>query len=303
MNEDDSSPRTGVGPEHVRPHATQRPSSLLVIADSLDGGMGAAALGQCALFARAGWRVDLAAPAAMSSAADGIHRHDLDVPVSAFKVAAMLRGARQARRLVHDLDSDIVHVHGLRTLAVLAAGGTRPFVTLHSSGRNPGQTAVGTWIRKASRGIAPLFARGAFSVVPVARGRWSTMLVPSPRLEALDRKAPGELASHPLFVFPARLAPPKRPELFIDAMAALAERVPGVEGVVLGEGPDRTSLEARILATGAPVRLLGYVEDPTPWYRQAWGVCLLSDFESLPFVVQEAMWAGRAVVSSDLPGV
>jgi glycosyltransferase involved in cell wall biosynthesis len=129
------------------------------------------------------------------------------------------------------------------------------------------------------------------------------MLVPSPRLEALDAGSPGEFSSHPLFVFPARLAPPKRPELFIDAMAALAERVPEAEGVVLGEGPARASLEARIRATGAPVRLLGHVEDPTPWYRRAWGVCLLSDFESLPFVVQEAMWAGRPVVSSDLPGV
>jgi glycosyltransferase involved in cell wall biosynthesis len=150
---------------------------------------------------------------------------------------------------------------------------------------------------------APLVARGAFSVVPVARGRWSTVLVPSPRLEAMEAGSPGEHSAHPLFVFPARLAPPKRPELFIEAMAALAVRVPEAEGVVLGEGPARAVLEARIRATGAPVRLLGHVEDPTPWYRQAWGVCLLSDFESLPFVVQEAMWAGRPVISSDLPGV
>jgi glycosyltransferase involved in cell wall biosynthesis len=32
-------------------------------------------------------------------------------------------------------------------------------------------------------------------------------------------------------------------------------------------------------------------------------VCLFSDFEGVPFAVQEAMWAGRAVVLSDLPSL
>jgi glycosyltransferase involved in cell wall biosynthesis len=51
------------------------------------------------------------------------------------------------------------------------------------------------------------------------------------------------------------------------------------------------------------VELIGQVSDMTPWYRQAWAVCLFSDSEGLPFVVQEAMWAGRPVVTTDLRGV
>jgi len=107
----------------------------------------------------------------------------------------------------------------------------------------------------------------------------------------------------PLFIFVARLAPPKRPEIFVDAIASLRERVPNAHGVVLGDGPGRIALEARIRETGAPVRLVGHVSDMKPWYRQAWGVCLFSDFEALPFVVQEAMWAARPVVASKLAGI
>jgi len=49
--------------------------------------------------------------------------------------------------------------------------------------------------------------------------------------------------------------------------------------------------------------LMGHSEDMSDWYGRAWGVCLISDFEGLPFVVQEAMWAGRPVVTSPLSGV
>jgi len=129
------------------------------------------------------------------------------------------------------------------------------------------------------------------------------MLIPSPRLAALERISVEAVAGEPLFLFVARLAPPKRPELFVEAMTSLRARVPAARGVVLGDGPGRADLEELIHVTGAPVCLVGQVEDMTDWYRRSWGVCLFSDFESLPFVVQEAMWAGRPVITSDLPGV
>ena len=265
--------------------------------------MGAAAFSHCRLFAQSGWNVSLAAPGARAQVTDGIRGFDLAVPESAFRFRPMLGAAGQARRLLRKLKPDVVHVHGMRTLAVLLAAGHRPFVTLHGGGRNPGQTSLGTRIRERSRDLAPLLVRGAFSVVPLERGRWTTMLLPSPRLVELEAVAMEAVATDPLFIFVARLAPPKRPDVFVDAMASLKGRVPNAHGVVLGEGPGRAALEARIRATGAPVRLMGQVKDMTPWYRQAWGVCLFSDFEALPFVVQEAMWAGRPVITSNLPGV
>ena len=282
---------------------TGRPKSLLVVADSLEGGLGAAALSHCRLFAQNGWTVSLAAPGAGAQVTDGIQGHGLGVPEAAFHLRPMLGAAQQARRLLRELEPDVVHAHGLRTLAVLLAGGRRPFVTLHGGGRIPGQTSLGTWMRTSSRYLAPLLVPGAFSAVPFERGRWTTMVIPSPQLDQLEGVAGEPVATDPLFIFVARLAPPKRPEMFVDAMAALRHRVPNARGVVLGDGPGRAALEARIRAKDAPVRLVGQVKDMTRWYRQAWGVCLLSDFEAVNFVVQEAMWAGRPVITSRLPGV
>jgi glycosyltransferase involved in cell wall biosynthesis len=72
---------------------------------------------------------------------------------------------------------------------------------------------------------------------------------------------------------------------------------------VIGGGP--LLEEARGLARhlGAPVEFLGERTDLAAHLREAWAVCLFSEFEGVPFAVQEAMWAGRAVVLSDLPGL
>ena len=284
-------------------HVTGRPSSLLVVADSLEGGIGGAVLSHCRLFAGHDWQVTLAAPDARAHIAGKVLAYDLAVPDGAVEIHRMLAAARRVRRLVHELQPDVVHAHGLRSLAVVLAAGHRPFVTLHSSDRTPGRTSKGAWLRDLFRDITPRLVPGAFSVVPLQRGSWTPVLLPSPRLPALGALDLEPGSRDPLFVFASRLAPPKRPELFIDAMAALSARVPSARGVVLGEGPGRASLEARIRMTGAPVRLMGHVDDMTHWYRQAWGVCLFSDSEGLPFVVQEAMWAGRPLVTTDLRGV
>lgn len=280
-----------------------RTRSLLVVADSLVGGIGAAVLSHARLFAEHGWQVTLAAPDATAHSVEGVTSYDVAIPVGASRLAGMASAARDVRRLTRRLAPEVVHAHGLRSLAVVLVGGRRPFVTLHSSDPTPGSRTRAERVKDELRVVAPLLVPGAFSVVPLERGRWTTVLIPSPRLAALDGLVDDPPAPDPLFVFAARLAPPKRPDLFIDVMAALALRVPGACGIVLGDGPDRDSVEAHIRASGAPVQVLGQVHDMTHWYRQAWAVCLFSDSEGLPFVVQEAMWAGRAVVTTELRGV
>lgn len=277
--------------------------ALLVVADSLDGGIGGAVLSHCRSFADHGWSVTLAAPDARAHAAGLITVIDLQVPDGAVEIRRMWAAARSVRRLVGAARPDVVHAHGLRSLVVVLAAGHRAFVTLHSSDRPPGPSTTHARLRDIFRDVLPRLVPGAFSVVPLRRGRWVPVLIPSPRLAELNDLDLEPDASDPLFVFASRLASPKRPELFIDAMAALSRHVPRARGVVLGEGPRRAELEALIERTGAPVQLPGRVEQMTDWYRQAWGVCLFSDSEGLPFVVQEAMSAGRPLVTSPLPGI
>jgi glycosyltransferase involved in cell wall biosynthesis len=272
---------------------------LLVVADSLDGGLGQAASAHARYFAARGWRVTLAAPAGRSGPAGTVQVISLAVPETAFDAVAMFRAARQLRRAVDGVRPRVVHAHGLRSQLLLNLVGVRPFVTVHGGGRIPGQGHLGSTARATARQLAPLLAKRAYSVAPFGR-RWSVLPTASPLLGELGR-APVELrADVPTFLWVGRLDVPKRPEIFVRAVAAVAAGQP-VRGVVLGDGPMRERLQGLVDELAAPVRLLGARDDVPAHLATAWAVCLFSDFEGVPFAVQEAMWAGRAVVLSPLP--
>jgi glycosyltransferase involved in cell wall biosynthesis len=75
-----------------------------------------------------------------------------------------------------------------------------------------------------------------------------------------------------------------------------------VHGVVVGGGQGIARLERLALELRAPVDFVGE-RDPEAWLRRAWALCLFSSHEAVSFVAQEAMWVGRAVVVSPLPGL
>jgi glycosyltransferase involved in cell wall biosynthesis len=106
------------------------------------------------------------------------------------------------------------------------------------------------------------------------------------------------------FVFAGKLIERKRPVEFVEAVAAVAARHPGVEGVLIGDGPLRAEVEAAIARTGAPARILGFMNQSEipggyavgdafvlPSYNETWGL-----------VVNEAMACGLPAVVSDVVG-
>ncbi len=97
----------------------------------------------------------------------------------------------------------------------------------------------------------------------------------------------------------AGLRPEKRVDAFVEAVA----RVPGLRGLVAGEGRERGRLERLIADRGANVELLGERHDTAGLIRGATLVCLPSEAEALPMSVLEAMAAGRAVVATRVGGV
>lgn len=104
-----------------------------------------------------------------------------------------------------------------------------------------------------------------------------------------------------VLLFAGKFIPVKRPLDFIRAVAALAHRMPGVEGAMVGEGPLRAEIEAEIERTGAPIQLLGFfnqTEMPKA-YTLADALVLSSETETWGLVVNEALACGLpAVVSS-----
>jgi len=74
---------------------------------------------------------------------------------------------------------------------------------------------------------------------------------------------------------------------------------------VLGDGPDRARLEAEIAAhdLGGHIHLLGRVENPFPAYAHTDLVAMLSNYEGLCGVINEAKIMGRPIVATRVSGV
>ena len=107
-------------------------------------------------------------------------------------------------------------------------------------------------------------------------------------------------------VFVGRLAPEKRPDLLIEALAALNRR--GVRPVVrlVGEGPLRDLLAARIRQEQLwHVQLVGQVpqDKVVEEMDRARALALVSTREGLPTVVLQAMARGLAVLCTDVGSV
>lgn len=90
----------------------------------------------------------------------------------------------------------------------------------------------------------------------------------------------------------------------LKAVAALQSEGLPVTCLMLGEGPQRSELEAAAHSLGIAgrVRFVGFQATPLAWV-QAMDICVLcSSKEGLPRVVLEAMLAGKPVVGSDVTG-
>ncbi len=274
---------------------------LLVVADSREGGLGAAAAAHADWFAEQGWAVALAAPGMEKAGCVRAQVLDLPAVASAVHVGSVLRAAAHLHKVLRRTRPRIVHAHGTRSQLVVLLAGGRPYVTMHGAGgRIEGQRAVGAAARRVGRQLAPRLAVKAYSAAP-AGGRWETLLHASPRLAELQQLPP-DWGDRPTFVWIGRLDAPKRPDLFVEA-CALAAKTVAVRGLMLGDGPMLDQVRSHVARVGAPIDVLGSSRDVSSRLREAWAVCLFSEFEGVPFSVQEAMWAGRAVVLSPLPSL
>jgi GalNAc-alpha-(1->4)-GalNAc-alpha-(1->3)-diNAcBac-PP-undecaprenol alpha-1,4-N-acetyl-D-galactosaminyltransferase len=100
-----------------------------------------------------------------------------------------------------------------------------------------------------------------------------------------------------------RLVPQKGFDLLIEAFSRIAERHPQWSLKILGEGPERQTLERLIDSRRLANRvvLAGWEADPTVALRQAKLFVLSSRFEGFPNALLEAMACGLPSVSFDCP--
>jgi glycosyltransferase involved in cell wall biosynthesis len=229
-----------------------------------------------------------------------------------------IRVARNLRKLIRELRPDVVHAYNARAsfLTTLATPRGIPIVvSRHESNLNPVAPVVPgmyRWFRWVER---PCYRRVS-CVIAVSRalaatlpssGRYPPVRVIHDAID-LEHFAPVPLpdpAVPPTATKVARLHPVKRHDLFLRAIGLLRDRGLDIRAILVGDGPERSRLEALVteLDLTERVRFTGEVEDVRPFMGQAHVVAQTSAFEGFGDVVIEAMAMGRPVVGTARGGM
>jgi glycosyltransferase involved in cell wall biosynthesis len=112
---------------------------------------------------------------------------------------------------------------------------------------------------------------------------------------------PPRVAPAPVIGSLGRLTPQKGYDALVRALPAL----PGASVVLVGDGPERTALEALAAEIGVADRLhiTGWTSDARRYLPTFDVFALPSRWEGMPLVILEAMHAGLAVVATDVGSV
>jgi glycosyltransferase involved in cell wall biosynthesis len=116
----------------------------------------------------------------------------------------------------------------------------------------------------------------------------------------------GRRSDHPLVVAVGRLVPVKNFLRLIEILARVRARIPNLEAVIVGEGSERSALEARRKELGAEsyVHLPGRVESEelVGLYRRAWVVASTSIREGWGMTISEAGACQTPAIATRIPG-
>jgi glycosyltransferase involved in cell wall biosynthesis len=193
-----------------------------------------------------------------------------------------------------------------------------PFVVASERSVEPGKKRVRVLIDRWTWRLATLWTANADAVAGVLsrregidRGR----IVVIPTAVDAERFSPGAAsveirarlgvgAGEPLLVAVGRLDKLKGYDTLVDAFRIVGSRRRDVRLVIVGEGPERRAIEARVAGAGLAdsVHLVGAAGDVVSYLRAADLFVLASDTEGMPGAALEAMAVGLPVVATAVGG-
>ena len=141
--------------------------------------------------------------------------------------------------------------------------------------------------------------------LPLARQRCSTILNAVPDAAQRAMQPVSAAPTSVRLVLVARMAPPKRPDILLHALALLRTQH-GLEPptTIVGDGPHLAAHQALAQQLHLHhVVFMGERNDVAHCLAQHQVFVLLSEHEGLPISILEAMRAGLAILASDLPGL
>jgi glycosyltransferase involved in cell wall biosynthesis len=215
-----------------------------------------------------------------------------------------LRVAREARR------ADLVHTHLVHADVYGALGARRLVSTKHND--DPFRAGPFRHVERA-------LTRRARSVVAIthslARFLVDRVGLPPEKVRTihygLDELPRGwgrnddasVAADARVLLAVCRLEPQKGVDVAVRALARVRERHPNGELVVLGEGPERASLDRLAHDLAVPVHLLGRVPDVAAWLRRADVLVHPARWEGFGLALLEAMLAQLPVVATAVSSI
>lgn len=222
------------------------------------------------------------------------------------------RGVRRLKDAIRTLDVDVVIAHGGESLKYLVAAGPSVPVVYYKVGLSSGELA-----RPGRLSLYRMLASRAARVVAVSeavRDQCVDVLrLPADKVSVIPNgrdpteyrvPADGESrANPPLLLWVGRFESGKRPEVFLDIVAAMRQRGLEFEAMMVGAGPLWEPLSGR--ARRLQVALPGPRADVAALLRKASALALTSapGTEGMPGVLIEAGMSGLATVATTAAGV
>jgi glycosyltransferase involved in cell wall biosynthesis len=267
-----------------------------------------------------GWRVAVASPAAgalpeWARAAGATH---LDWAASRAPGPTVGAEVRRLRRCIESFRPDVLHLHSSKAglAGRLLTRGRSPAIFEPNAWSfealtGPAAAAARVWERRGARwcdaivcvseaerdlGVAAGI-RAAWRVIP--NGVDLEMLMPATAQDRSRARAELGIEDVPTVVCVGRLSRQKGQDWLLDAWPGVVRRVANARLYLVGDGPERQSLEAHSVPA---VRFVGQRDDVPKWLAASDVVVMPSRWEGCSLAMLEAMARARSVVATDVSG-
>lgn len=255
---------------------------------------------------------------------EGVQFHPLNLRGKA-RASLQGRALFGTARTAAAVRPDVLHLHGgtavYSSLAALLQRSRGKILDVHDapqSGRmSHTSRAVERWMARRL-GFTPLAHSTAVreataeawqldpeSVALVPLGVDVERFAPSASRGVAKRKALGIPPETSLVTYIARIAPEKRPELFLQVAERVLEERDNVRFALVGGGAALGETRRRVERLGLQERVLvpGFVDDLADFYHASDLFLSTSRYEGFGLAIAEAMAAGVPAVSTDVGGV
>lgn len=233
------------------------------------------------------------------------------ITVDAIPVTSMPRTVTGLRRYLQTVNPDLVHLQGYRSSIwgqLAAAGLSIPIVrTVH------GLLAHLTFRLKVYDVLDRVSWRTTNRLITVSkelREKLITLGYPHERISAVPNgvhvEGPVNRPNRSAVIgWVGRLSPEKGTAQFADVIAAVGSKNSRANFLIVGDGPERMTLEATVhqARLSERVRFVGEQRDIGPFLRDMDVLVMPSKVEGLPFALIEAMGTGMPAVANAVGGV